>query len=134
MDYMRAKRLLNEAIKDNQPTETEQQTYDDLWAKERSILATNNRLKIQELANKLYDLRGTILWRSPDYVKYLFYYVQTQSETFTNKKQGEQLIKSGEDSIEKENYDKLRVTVNALFGLIPKASKPDIERGGTGIG
>lgn len=134
MDYMKAKRWLKEAVEANNPNPTELQTYEDLLAKERSILATNNRLKIQELANKLYDLRGTIMWRDPAYVKTLFYIAQMRSDEFSNPTQGQSLIKAGEDALQHENYDKLRVTVNALFGLLPSAGKGFVERGGTGIG
>jgi molecular chaperone DnaK len=134
MEYANAKHLCKSTMEYNEPTPQEQQSFDYIVSQEKTILSSNSRLKINELIDKLYRLRGNILWRSGDHVKGLFYYVVMRKDEYSNEKTGEQYIKAGEEAIENDNMDKLRVCVNTLFNLLPDEEKPRFESGGTGIG
>jgi molecular chaperone DnaK len=134
MEYSNAKHLCKSTMEYNEPTPQEQQSFDYVISQEKTILSSNSRLKINELIDKLYRLRGNTLWRSGDHVKGLFYYVVMRKDEYSNEKIGEQYIKSGEEAIENDNMDKLRVCVNTLFNLLPDQEKPSFESGGTGIG
>jgi molecular chaperone DnaK len=57
-----------------------------------------------------------------------------RKEEYSDKKTGEQYITAGEEAIENDNMDKLRICVNTLFNLLPDKEKPTMESGGTGIG
>jgi molecular chaperone DnaK len=134
MDYQAAKKHCQNAIESYEPQPKERESFEYLMSQEKQTLASNSRLKINELVDKLYRLSNEIRWRDGDYVKNLFYYAAMQSELFSDKKAGEKYIKEGETAIEKEKFDKLRVCVNALFNLLPDQEKQNIENGGTGIG
>jgi molecular chaperone DnaK len=134
MEYTNAKHLCKSTMEYNEPTPQEQQSFDYILVQEKSILASNSRLKINDLIDKLYHLRGNILWRSGDHVKGLFYYVVMREDEYSNEKLGEQYIKAGEEAIENDNMDKLRVCVNTLFNLLPDQEKRVMGSGGTGIG
>ena len=134
MEYSNAKHLCKSTMEYNESTSQEQQSFDYIVSKEKQILASNSRLKINDLIDKLYRLRSAILWRSGDYVKGLFYHVVMRKEEYSDKKTGEQYITAGEEAIENDNMDKLRVCVNTLFNLLPDKEKPTMESGGTGIG
>lgn len=134
MEYSNAKHLCQSAMEYNEVTEKEQQSFDYLVSQEKNVLASNSKLRINDLSEKLYRLRGNILWRNGDHVKGLFYFVVMKKEEFTDEKVGEQYIKAGEEAIENDNMDKLRVCVNALFNLLPEKEKPAMGNGGTGIG
>ena len=134
MEYAQAKRYCQSTMDYNEVTEQEQQQFDYLIQQEKNVLASNSRLKINELIDKLYRLRGQILWKSGDYVKGLFYHIVMQQDNYSNPQMGEQYIKAGEEAIENDNIDKLRVCVNTLFNLLPEKEKQSFEGSGTGIG
>ncbi len=134
MEYQTAKKYCQNAIEEYEVQPKEKETYDYLMAQEKQVLASNSRMKINELVDKLHRLRNDIMWRDGDYVKHLFYYVTMQADSFSDKKAGKKYIKEGETAIKNEKIDKLRVCVNALFSLLPDENKQQIENGGTGIG
>jgi len=134
MEYAQAKRYCQSTMDYNEVSEQEQQQFDYLIEQEKNVLASNSRLKINELIDKLYRLRGQILWKSGDYVKGLFYHIVMQQDNYSNPQMGEQYIKAGEEAIENDNIDKLRVCVNTLFNLLPEKEKQSFEGSGTGIG
>ena len=134
MEYFQAKKLCAESIDYEEATDDDRKRFEYIISDEKAVLTTNSRLKIQEKIDQFYDLRIKILWRSPNFVMNLFYIYAARKDEFTNKKRGEELIKQGEEAIDNETWDKLRLIVNQLYSLFPKEIQQTIERGGTGIG
>ena len=134
MDYFSTKRWTKNTVEAEHATEHDKSQFDDIINREKSFLATNSRLKIQEVIDQLQDLRGRVAWRSPEYVISLFYYYADKRDQFKDKKKGAEIIAQGEAAIKANNIDKLRTCVNALYSLLPDRAKQNIENGGTGIG
>lgn len=134
MDYFEAKRWAKDALEAEHATENDQTHFENLMAHEKSVLATNSRLKIQEVIDNLNSLRARIAWKNPSYVVSLFYYYCDKRDEFRNKQQGAEIIAQGEMAIKNQNYDRLRICVNQLYQLLPPDIKPFMDKGGTGIG
>ncbi len=134
MEYFEAKRDAKSAIEGEYATEADGRQYQRIVDREKSFLATNSRLKIQEIIDQLQELGGRIYWKNPQGVVSTFYYYVSKKEEYMDKARGEQIIKEGEEAISQGNYDKLRIYVNQLYNLLPPKIKKTIDRGGTGIG
>lgn len=133
MEYFDVKRTAKNAIEDEHATESDKQQFNNIVSREKSFLATNSRMKIQEVIDQLYELRGRIYWKSPEYLVGLFYYYAERPD-YKDRKRANELIKKGEEAIDNENYQKLRVIINQLYNLLPPKIKKMIDKGGTGIG
>jgi len=133
MEYFDVKRTAKTAIEDDHATDADRDQFNNIVNREKSFLATNSRMKIQEVIDQLYELRGRIYWKSPEYLVSLYYYYSERPD-YTNKKRADELIKQGEEAIDNENYQKLRVIINQLYNLLPPKIKKMIDKGGTGIG
>jgi len=134
MEYFRAKKYVKWVVEQYDIREEEQKQFDELMAKEKSTLMSNSKIKIEELTDKLWSLASKIRWRSPQYVKWLFYDIVARREELTNKEEADKHIEVGEKAIEEEKYDQLRICVNRLYSLLPPAIREQIQGGGTGIG
>ena len=134
MEYFSTKRWTKSTIEADYATEQDKSQFEDLVSREKGLLATNSRLKIQEMIDQLQDIRGRVSWRSPEYVISLFYYYADKRDQFKDKKKGAEVIAQGEQAIKEENYDRLRIYVNQLYTLMPPRMKKFIDNGGTGIG
>ncbi len=134
MEYFETKKDVQWVIERYDGSEAEKSALEHIINKEKSFLASNSPLRIKEFTEKLYELRGKVRWRDPEYVISLFYYFASKQDEFTDKQKGAEVIKVGEKAIEEEKYDKLRVHVNQLYSLLPEEKKITELKGGTGIG
>jgi molecular chaperone DnaK len=134
MEYFSAKRSTRESLESEHSTEGDKQQFEQMMSREKAFLATNSRLKIQEVINQLYELRGRIYWKSPEYIVSLFYYYVDKREEYRDKKQADAIIEQGEAAIEKGNYERVKSCINQLYNLLPPKIKKIIDQGGTGIG
>ncbi|MGB0982603.1 MAG: Hsp70 family protein [Saprospiraceae bacterium] len=134
MEYFATKRSAREAIENEHATEGDKQQFEQIMSREKAFLATNSRLKIQEVINQLSELRGRIYWKSPEYLISVFYYYMDKREEYKDKKRADAIIKQGEEAIEKGNYDRVKSCINQLYALLPPKIKKIIDQGGTGIG
>lgn len=134
MDYFSTKRWTKSTVEADHATEQDRNQFEDIVSREKSFLATNSRLKIQEVIDQLHDIRGRVAWRSPEYVISLFYYYADKRDQFKDKRKGAEIIAQGEEAIKEANYDRLRICVNQLYTLMPPRMKKFIDKGGTGIG
>lgn len=134
MEYFSAKRSAREALESEHVTEADKQQFEQMMSREKVFLATNSRLKIQEVINQLHELRGRIYWKSPEYIVSLFYYYVDKREEYRDKKQADTIIEQGEAAIEKGNYERVKSCINQLYSLLPPKIKKIIDQGGTGIG
>ena len=134
MDYFSTKRLTKDVLEADHATDSDKKQFDDILSREKSFLATNSRLKIQEVIDQMHDIRGRVAWRNPNYVISLFYYYVDQRDSYRDKRRGTEIIAQGEEAIKNENWDRLRICVNQLYALLPPQIKKFIDKGGTGIG
>ncbi len=134
MEYFATKRSAREAIENENATEGDKQQFEQIMSREKAFLATNSRLKIQEVINQLSELRGRIYWKSPEYLISVFYYYMDKREEYKDKKRADSIIKQGEEAIANGNYDRVKSCINQLYALLPPKIKKIIDQGGTGIG
>ena len=134
MEYFEAKRNLESAMEDYEPTEGDKREFDRWMEKEKEFLATNSKLRIREVINAFESLGWRIRQRNPDYLKAIFFWLVMRRDDFSDAERGEQYISQGEAAIREEQWGKLRICINQLADLLPPIIKQDFIRGGTGIG
>jgi len=100
--------------------------YHEITKNEGVIINSQDSKKIKQASEKLRYLRISIHWKSDEYVAYLFSYISTRKEEFTDQKLGEKLLESGEKAIQNKDFVQLRHLVNNLFNLLP--NKPDMDQ------
>ena len=88
----------------------------------------------EEIIDFFSDLGWRIRTRDPQYLRMIFAYLASRSSEFKDEEKGEALIDQGYEAIEDEDWDRLKLHINQLSGLLPSALKKDIFKGGTGIG
>ncbi len=135
MEYFKVKKEMLYLLEQEHASDADKANFNNITQNERSFLSSNSLLKIQEITDKMYDLKGKIRWRDPNFVMSWFYYLVDQKEKFTDPAKGEEQIKNGELAIQEQKWDKLRIIVNELYSLLPKEEKRKADfQGGTGIG
>ncbi|WNJ18210.1 Hsp70 family protein [Pontibacter sp. G13] len=133
--YFETKRKLEQTIVTYKASDKLQQDYRQLLESEKSILATNSTLRIQEYMDQMTRLNLRIRWQNREYLLELFTglrYGLYGDYIYPAKAQG--FIQDGLKAIEEENDDKLRIAINHLLDLLPPDHKPYLNFGGTGIG
>jgi molecular chaperone DnaK len=134
MEYFDSKREIEYTLQHYQPTDAEIDEFQKLMTQEKEFLATNSRLRIKEIIDFFSDLGWRIRTRDPQYLRMIFAYLASRSSEFKDEEKGEMLIDQGYEAIEDEDWDRLKLHINQLSGLLPSGLKKDIFKGGTGIG
>ena len=134
MAYFDAKRDIEYTMQHYKPTDAEQREYQRMLDQEKEFLATNSRLRIQEIIDFFQELGWRIRTRDPQYLRMIFAFVSSRESEFRDPDLGEELIEKGYEAIEDEDWDRLKLHINQLAALLPDAIKTDMFKGGTGIG
>ncbi len=134
MEYFDAKRDIEYTMQHYSPTESEERELQRMLKQEKEFLATNSRLRIKEIIDFFADLGWRIRTRDPQYLRMIFAYLASRQDEFSNPQRGGELIDQGYDAIDDEDWDRLKLHINQLSGLLPNAVRNDMFRGGTGIG
>lgn len=130
-DYFGWKRNAREII-DEHGDEQEKSSFAEIVSGEKEMVRSASKARIRDAINRLWRLFHAVSWKRPDYLKWLFYNAEGQSYKFSNAQEGENLLKQGRSAIEGEEWDRLRVTINGLYNLLPDQPKGFMR--GTGIG
>ncbi|MEL6626043.1 MAG: Hsp70 family protein [Bacteroidota bacterium] len=133
-EYFEAKRDIEYVLENYEPTEEDKGALDQLMEQEKSVLATNSSLKIQEFTDQIRRLNFRIRWRSSSYIREFFMaLVYGRFGDFIRPNEAQQLITRGYEALENKNDQQLRVIINQLIELLPPSQRGNINFGGTGI-
>lgn len=134
MDYMEWKKYAKEVV-EQYGEENDKKTFDSLLEGEKSMLATNNKVRIKSLTEKFRSLYYKVRWRDPEFVRNLFYNFQVFSmEELPDhqRSQAQDLIAKGKQLQDDSQSSQLRAIVNQLYSLLPDRKREDMIKG-TGI-
>ncbi|MEM9983696.1 MAG: Hsp70 family protein [Bacteroidota bacterium] len=134
-EYFDTKRGMEFTLENYEPSAEDQASYQTLLDQEKAILATNSTLKIRDLIDQVNRLNWRIRWNNSRYLRDFFLALAYgRFGNFTQPERAQQLIAQGQQAIEQDNDDQLRVTINQLTELLPPVKREQIKYGGTGIG
>lgn len=134
-DYFDTKRYMEFVQERYDPSEEDRDKYSEILEDEKATLATNSSLKIRELIEKVQRLNWKIRWKSSRYIREFYNdLIYGRFGPFTNQEKAYEIIARGQEAIEKDNDNQLRVCINQLCELLPPAQKKSVRFGGTGIG
>ncbi|MDX2248450.1 MAG: Hsp70 family protein [Bacteroidia bacterium] len=134
-EYFETKRYMEFVLENYSPSEQDKTTYAEILSSEKNTLATNSPLKIQEIIEKIRRLNWQIRWKSSRYVREFYRdLIYGRYGGFTHSEKAYEIIQRGQDAINENNDDKLRVCINQLCELLPPATRKSVNFGGTGIG
>lgn len=116
-------------------TDEDKRELEKLIAREKEVLATDNKRAISVLTEKLRNLRWKISQKEPYMVIMLFHhYADLKERNYLNEEKAKQLIALGEKALERKNYDEVLSVVYQLYAILPPEEKDDFRIKGTGIG
>ena len=133
--YFRTKRGMEFVMMSYQPAAADIKAYEEILSQEKEYLASNSPVVIQGVIDRINHLHSQIMWRSPQYLKEIFYdLAEERYGRYKNAEQADALIQSGKQAIAQEQYNNLRTCINRLWELLPPQAKSQINfNKGTGI-
>jgi molecular chaperone DnaK len=134
-EYFEVKRNMEYILGNYQPREVDQQHYAEILGDEKSTLATNSTLKIQELIDRIKQLNWRIRWNNSQFIRNFFMELRMGwYGEFTSAAKAREFIAQGEAAIKAGNDAQLRSLINKLLNLLPPSARKQVQSGGTGIG
>lgn len=129
-EYFEMKHTI-ETLLEKPENEADKPKFERLISSEKQLMKSGNHRLIRRRTAELNKLRFDMEWRQPQYVIFIFY--QFKKLEYPDKVEAQKLIDSGNEALERKNYDELQAVINMLSGMLPEKKKPENFRG-TGIG
>ncbi|MGC9375266.1 MAG: Hsp70 family protein [Bacteroidales bacterium] len=101
----------------------ERKVFNDIISQESAFMATKSPVKIQEKSDELQSIIGQIRWRTPDFLKGIFNWLNQEQAKMNDQSQAKSLIDAGKFAVESQNWDRLKEINFGLLDLLPKGSK-----------
>jgi molecular chaperone DnaK len=101
----------------------ERKVFNDIISQENAFMATKSPVKIQEKSDELQSIIGQIRWRTPDFLKGIFNWLNQEQAKMNDQSQAKSLIDAGKFAVESQNWDRLKEINFGLLDLLPKGSK-----------
>jgi molecular chaperone DnaK len=105
----------------------------DILDREDAIMLSSNPVRIQQGIDDLRMLNGSILWRTPSYLTWLFRWISERRSTLNDAEHGRMLFDAGELAINSSNFERLATVDSQLVNLLPNESQEAVRRAGVGI-
>lgn len=105
----------------------------DILDREDAIMLSSNPVRIQQGIDDLRMLNGSILWRTPSYLTWLFRWISERRSTLNDAEHGRSLFDAGELAINSSNFERLAAVDSQLVNLLPNESQEEVRRAGVGI-
>jgi len=105
----------------------------DILDREDAIMLSSNPVRIQQGIDDLRMLNGSILWRTPSYLTWLFRWISERRSTLNDAEHGRMLFDAGELAINSSNFERLAAVDSQLVNLLPNESQEAVRRAGVGI-
>lgn len=118
----RCQRLLDAA-----GTDHERQVFLSIVGQEQVFFATNLPARIREKADELDHISSQIEWRTPEHLKAVFNWLQTQQKRMSDQGQATALIESGKHAVTSQLWDRLRTVNYELFDLLPRGAREEVN-------
>jgi len=113
--------------------EDDKRRYTEIVAKEKDVLNSGSKILIDKLNNEMVNLKFAILWRLPEHIIWIFEWLRYRTNEFTDKAKANNLIESGLQALEKQNYEWLKQIDFQLFYLLPDKEKVVMPQRVTGL-
>ncbi len=116
---------------DKHGNEQERTFFNEIVSLEESFLNSDNSLKIKARIKELDQLRYSVLWRTPEWLTYMFNDLKDNYfSKFDDPSKARSAIESGSQAIENKNWQRLAEINGDLISLLPsseqKVGKPKI--------
>lgn len=105
----------------------------DIEAAEAGALSSGQRQRVQELMDRLSNIRFGILWRLPSFLQGVFNNMQQQVPRMNDLEQAESLVQEGRRSIQQQDWVTLRSVNNRLINLLPRREQQAAQIGKIGF-
>lgn len=102
--------------------------YKQIISREGKVINSDNPKKIESLINELNDLHNELLWKSDEYIIFVFEWLKNYDGSFRSQATAKSLFDSGYKALENHNYKWLKQIVFQLLNQIPMSAKKDIGR------
>lgn len=133
-EYFEAKSTCESWI-NTKGSDEEKKDFQKLIAREKEVLATDNKRAISVLTDKLGNLRWKISQKEPVVIISIFHhYADLKERNYPDEEKAKKLVELGEKALERKNYDEVLSIVYRLYALLPPEEKDDFKIKGTGIG
>jgi len=120
--YYKIKNECDNLIEDS-GNDHERKVFNDIISQENAFMATKSPVKIQEKSDELQSIIGQIRWRTPDFLKGIFNWLNQEQAKMNDQSQAKSLIDAGKFAVESHNWDRLKEINFGLLDLLPKGSK-----------
>ena len=105
----------------------------DIEALEAGALSSGQRQRVQELIERLNNIRFGILWRLPGFLQNVFKNMQQQVPRMNDLEQAESLVQEGRRAIQQQDWVTLRSVNNRLINLLPRREQQAAQAGKIGF-
>jgi len=125
-EYYEAKEAVTQLVQEN-GNDHEKHVLREIVGREDVFLTSNDQNKIETATNDLNTVRYQILKRLPGFLVSIFEHLVENRTSMNDQVQVKQLIENGRQSIEKEDWENLRMVIRRLFDLVPETEKDSHE-------
>jgi len=125
-EYYEIKEAVTQLVQEN-GNDHEKHLVREIVGREEVFLTSNDQIKIENATNELNIVRYQILKRLPGYLVGIFEHLVENRVSMNDQVQVKQLIENGRQSIEKEDWENLRMVIGRLFDLVPETEKDSHE-------
>ena len=133
LDFFHAKRYAKHYV-DKYGSEAEKKSYEEILAIEKEVLRSNSGPRIEDAANRIWELSFRIRWRAMEFLSWLFTnHYETRKAEYLDQAKADELLTQGRNAIEAEDTYTMQGVINGLYELLPPKKQKAVHRG-TGIG
>ncbi len=133
--YFHQKRALESTMEEYEPSEDDRKNARELMAEEKLTLSSGSAHKVRLFTERVQNLAFQIQWRSSKFVRSLYLRLKLNPiSIFSDPQKAESLFQTGDQAYESGNDHQLRITLNQLYDLLPRARQEESGFLGTGLG
>jgi len=131
-DYQGEKDECRELVEEH-GNDQEWKYFQDVEALEAAALSSGQRQRVQELIDRLSNIRFGILWRLPVFLQGVFQNMERQAPRMNNQEQADFLVQEGRKALQKQDWNALRSINNQLINLLPRREQQAAQTGKIGF-
>lgn len=121
-EYHEAKSQVSEIVYSDGNDE-ERQIFEGITARESAFLSSSSPKKVREKTAELHRLVQSVLMRTPGFLRGMFENLKRDQSRMNNQSKARNLVESGEQALQRQNWDRLRQINYDLIGLLPQGAQ-----------
>ena len=121
------------ALVEEHGNDQEWKYFQDVEALEGGALTSGQRQKVQELIDKLSNIRYSILWRLPSFLTGVFNNMERQASRMNDQEQADSLVQEGRRALQQQDWTALRSINSRLINLLPRREQQAAQVGKIGF-